>query len=200
MQSRLSALLHRVKRSFLENRPDWMGRTVERLLWRSRHLVVVATFFGVLTSVVLFLVASRDAWNVLTSGVRYALGSHHNSEARSSIVAGVVVVLDGYLLATLLIVLSLGLYSLFVRRIDVAIDEKDAQHVVDISSIDELKTRIVGIIVMLAIVRFLELALFTSYTTPLDILILSASIVLIALSVPLLHRTTSHAKETFPEQ
>ncbi|HEY5603587.1 MAG TPA: YqhA family protein [Gammaproteobacteria bacterium] len=71
-------------------------------------------------------------------------------------------IIDGYLLAAVLLIFALGLYELFISRIDVV--NKDDEHgmasnVLIINSLDDLKTRLAKVILMILIVRFFENAI-----------------------------------------
>src|SRR5688572_4022681 len=95
----------------------------ERALWSSRFVVVVAVVASLVASLVLFAMAT---WDVATlthhalGYVSFALPDAERLQLRNSIVAHVVEVVDGYLLATFLLIFAFGLYELFISDIDAA--------------------------------------------------------------------------------
>lgn len=75
---------------------------LENLLWRSRFVVLLAVFGSMLAGVAMFVVSSLDVWHLFTEVAHYfsALGGEGSLEIRHHIVAAVVEIIDGYLLAT----------------------------------------------------------------------------------------------------
>lgn len=65
--------------------------------------------------------ASVDAWIMISHLGEYIsldLSAEARAELRSSTVTHVVEIIDGYLLATVLLIFSLGLYELFISKIE----------------------------------------------------------------------------------
>jgi len=106
-------------------------------------------------------------------------------------VANIASVIDGYLFATIMLIFAMGLYELFISKIEIAEDNELAQRILLIRSIDDLKDRLAKVIFLVLIVKFFEYALHGSYTTPLALLQLAAGILLIAAALWLTSR--SHA-------
>ena len=68
---------------------------------------------------------------------------------RSQTVTHIVEVIDGYLLATVLLIFSLGLYELFISKIEAAENSESASGVLLITSLDDLKARLAKVILMI---------------------------------------------------
>ena len=109
------------------------------------------------------------------------------SSLRAATVTHVVEIIDGYLLATVLLIFALGLYELFISKIDVASLSKTASNVLIINSLDDLKSRLAKVIMMILIVRFFEYAIDMHIDTSLNLLYLAAGIALIGLALYLSH-------------
>jgi len=109
---------------------------------------------------------------------------------RALTITHVVEIIDGYLLATVLLIFSLGLYELFISKIDQAESTETQSSVLAINSLDDLKTRLGRVILMILIVNFFEHAISMAFETPQDLLILAAGIALIGVTLYL-----SHAEE-----
>jgi uncharacterized membrane protein YqhA len=104
-----------------------------------------------------------------------------------STVSHIVEVVDGYLLATVLLIFSLGLYELFISDIDQAHGSKASSKILVISSLDDLKSRLAKVIIMILIVTLFEEALNMKVAAPIDLLYLGGAIALIALALYLTH-------------
>ncbi|MBI2313300.1 MAG: YqhA family protein [Betaproteobacteria bacterium] len=100
-------------------------------------------------------------------------------------------VVDGYLLATVMLIFSLGLYELFVSDIDAARNSKAPSRILVIESLDDLKNRLAKWILMILIVKLFEHALRIGLSGPLELRYLGGSIALAELALYL-----SHAADT----
>ena len=99
----------------------------------------------------------------------------------------VVEIVDGYLLATVMLIFALGLYELFISKIDMAENDETSSNVLMITSLDDLKGRLAKVILMILIVKFFEHAIKMSFNNPLDLLYLAGGITLIGLAIYLSH-------------
>jgi uncharacterized membrane protein YqhA len=165
----------------------------ERLLWGSRLIVLLAVVASLLVSVGMFYVSTVDVIGLIGYIAQYA-GTHgaERLELRSSIVAHVVEVVDGYLLAAIMLIFSLGLYELFVSRIDVAEGSEFASRLLLIHSLDDLKDRLAKVVLLILVVKFFEYALSLPFKTPLDLLYLALGTLLVSAA---LYLTKDKAKE-----
>jgi uncharacterized membrane protein YqhA len=96
-------------------------------------------------------------------------------------------VVDGYLLATVMLIFSLGLYELFISDIDQAHGSRASSKILVISNLDDLKGRLAKVILMIMIVTLFEEALNMKLETPIDLIYLGGSITLIALALYFSH-------------
>jgi uncharacterized membrane protein YqhA len=110
------------------------------------------------------------------------------TELRATVVAHVVEVVDGYLLAAIMLIFALGLYELFVSRIDVAEGSEFAERLLLIRSLDDLKDRLAKVVLLILVVKFFEFALRLTITSALDLLWLGLGILLVAAAVMLTHK------------
>ena len=105
----------------------------ETAMWQTRFLVLLAVIFGLLGSVVLFIVASIDismyAFNIILEAV-YPKNFHEN------IVSGIIGAVDLYLIAIVLLIFSFGIYELFISRIDHNKVSSEDTKILSISSLD----------------------------------------------------------------
>jgi uncharacterized membrane protein YqhA len=169
-----------------------LERSFEKLLWNSRFVVMVAVIASMITALAMFYLASVDVYHMVIHLGEYLspdLVGEARQEFRANTVTHVVEVIDGYLLATVLIIFSLGLYELFISKIEEA-ENSDNSKVLAIHSLDDLKTRLGRVVLMILIVNFFEHAISMEFHGPLDLLALAGGIGLIAIAMYL-----SHAEE-----
>jgi uncharacterized membrane protein YqhA len=163
----------------------------ERLLWQSRLVVLLAVVASVAVSLAMFFLATVDAVYVVGHLWGYAspgLAEAARAELRATTVAHVVEIVDGYLLGAVLLIFGLGLYELFISKIDVAKDSETSSNVLLIESLDDLKVRLAKVILMILIVRFFEHVISVTFDTPLSLLYLAGGIALIGLALYLSHK------------
>ncbi len=162
----------------------------ENFLWNSRFIVLVAVISSLSIAFAVFYLATVDAIYTVMYALEYGAPGLEGSERaalRASIITHVVEIVDGYLLATVLLIFSLGLYELFISKIDMAESSESSSNVLLIRNLDDLKNRLAKVILMILIVRFFEYAIRMKFTTALDLLMLAGGIALIGLALYLSH-------------
>jgi uncharacterized membrane protein YqhA len=168
---------------FLEN-------LFEGSLWNSRFVIIAAVVGSLLAGFAIFYMATVDVFILLGHAMHYA-DSSLTEEARKALhdgtVSHIVEVVDGYLLATVMLIFSLGLYELFISDIDQAHGNKASSKILVINSLDDLKSRLAKVILMIMIVTLFEEALNMHISAPIDLVYMGASIALIALALYLSH-------------
>jgi uncharacterized membrane protein YqhA len=159
------------------------GGLFERLLWGSRLLVLVPVVAGLVLAVGVAFVATVDAVYSLGTVARFAdpsLGPEARDASRDAVITAVVKVLDGYLISAILIVFSLGLYELFVSKLDAAEDSETGSTVLHVKSLDDLKNKVVSLVLLVLAIEFFQRALRLTYERPVDLLYLAGGVLLIS--------------------
>lgn len=162
----------------------------EGSLWNSRFVIIAAVIGSLLAGFAIFYMATVDVVYLFQGALHYAdsdLTDVARKTLHDSTVSHIVEVVDGYLLATVMLIFSLGLYELFISDIDQALGSKASSKILVINSLDDLKSRLAKVILMILIVTLFEDAINMHVTTPLDLVYLGASIALIALALYLSH-------------
>lgn len=177
-------------------------KTVERLfegfLWQSRFIVLLAVVASLVSSVILFVIATIDVGSLVVKTVGYSLGAHGGEgydTFHSDIVSHVITAIDDYLLATVLLIFALGLYELFISKIDQA--EENAAHssrILLIKTLDDLKDRLAKVILMILIVTFFKNVIHTKFNDPLNILYLGSGILLVAVALYFTNKSGHHGE------
>lgn len=168
----------------------------EGILWQSRFIVLFAVVASLFCSLTMFYMATVDAFYTVVHFVHYIdpdLVGVERSTLRSQTITHIVEIVDGYLLATVLLIFALGLYELFISRIGAAEKSETASNVLIINSLDDLKARLAKVILMILIVRFFEYAISMDFNKSLDLLYLAAGIALIGLALYLSHESDKKA-------
>lgn len=167
-----------------------MEKIFENFLWHSRLIVLLAVVASLASAVAMFFMASVDAWYMISHLFHYAspaLGGAERVALRAETVTHVVEMVDGYLLATVLLIFALGLYELFISKIDMAEEASNSSQVLVITSLDDLKSRLAKVVLMILVVRYFEHALSMHFATSLDLLMFAGGIALLGLALYLSH-------------
>jgi uncharacterized membrane protein YqhA len=179
---------------------DRMVRAIEqgfeKFLWNSRFIVILAVISSMVSSVILFVLATFDVFGLVGKVFRYmSLPLHGRTgaayeEFHGDVVGHIIGAVDDYLLATVLFIFALGLYELFISKIEEAEAEAAASsRILLIHSLDDLKDRLAKVILMILIVTFFKNVIHTTFTDPLNILYLGVGILFVALSLFFTHRS-----------
>ena len=168
-------------------------RVFERLLWNSRFVVVVAVVGSVAAGFALFYLATIDVFYLVMHLAPYAgdMTEAARAELRSNTVTHVVEVVDGYLLALVMLIFGMGMYELFVSDVDEARQSKTSSKILVIESLDDLKNRLAKVILMIMIVRLFEHAAKMNVTTTLDMLYFGGAIALVGIALYFSHKSES---------
>ncbi|WP_345985177.1 YqhA family protein [Sulfurimonas sp. HSL-1656] len=162
-------------------------------LWNSRLFTLFAVVFSLIGAIILFVVASLDIWNVLVMVWDVVAHHAHPEHLHEDVVANIIGAIDLYLIAIVLLIFSLGVYELFVSKIDAAEDgDGKSSSVLQIHSLDQLKDKIAKVIVMVLVVNFFQRVLHTQFNGALEMLYFSGSILLLALALYFLHKGDQH--------
>jgi uncharacterized membrane protein YqhA len=169
---------------------NYLEKLFESVLWNSRFVIMVAVVGSLLAGFTIFYMATVDVVNLFWHALHYA-DSGITEEARKALhdgtVSHIVEVVDGYLLAIVMLIFSLGLYELFISDIDQAHGSKSSSKILVVNNLDDLKSRLAKVILMILIVTLFEQALNMKLSTPLDLVYLGGSIALISLALYLTH-------------
>jgi uncharacterized membrane protein YqhA len=169
---------------------DKLERFFERGLWSSRFIVVVAVVASMAAAVAMFFITTVDIWYAIAHVLGYAnpdLTAAGRKVIHDQTITHVVEAVDGYLLATVMLIFGLGLYELFVSDIDEARGSHVSSKILVIENLDDLKTRLAKVILMILIVSLFEHALKMEVNAPQDLVYFGAAIALIGLSLYLTH-------------
>ena len=161
-----------------------LERIFESGLWNMRFLVLFAVIFSSIACIVLFVLGSFEIGHVIFNGLFHHTGIE---SMHKEILIKFIEAIDLYLIGVVLLIFSFGIYELFISKIDVArLDESVT--ILEIKDLDELKNKIIKVIIMVLIVSFFSKILQSSeeYDTPLEMLYFALSILALSVGVYLI--------------
>ena len=127
-------------------------RFFEYGLWSSRLIVLLAVIFGTLSAIALFIAGSAEILTSLYHSLTLTPSETFYVELLKGIIGGV----DLYLIGMVLLIFSFGIYELAISKIDIARNSESFHTLLEISSLDDLKNKIIKVIIMVLIVSFFQ--------------------------------------------
>jgi uncharacterized membrane protein YqhA len=160
----------------------------EGALWNSRFVIFSAVIGSLVAGFVIFYMATVDVYFLVQHALHYAsLPDDARKALHDGTVTHIVEVVDGYLLATVMLIFSLGLYELFISDINQAHGSRASSKILVINSLDDLKGRLAKVILMIMIVTLFQEALNMKVQSPVDLIYMGGSITLVALALYFSH-------------
>ncbi|WP_189464726.1 YqhA family protein [Litchfieldella qijiaojingensis] len=156
----------------------------ERFLWYSRFMVLLAVVPSLLGALALFIIATLDILEVVIDAwVYYVAGG--SEDIHDTVVTDVIVAVDMYLIAIVLMIFGTGVYKLFVSRLELA-EQRDSPHPFNVQSLDQLKDKIARVVILAVIIEFFRAVVGISFANPLDAIYLALSVLALAAALYLM--------------
>ncbi len=156
----------------------------EKLLWSSRLMVLSAVVSSLLLSLMLFVITTFDVGSLIVHAGDYIGATAEVKKAlKVEMIAHTVGSIDGFLLATILLIFALGLYELFISEIDEAKKSGRSSKVLVINSLDDLKAKLAKVILMILVVTFFEVSLSMTFLGALDLVYFALGILMVSLAL-----------------
>jgi len=166
-------------------------KVFESFLWNSRFVVLLAVLASMLGMLMLFFLAAESMWHLAHEFLEVALThDRFTAEFHADAVGTIISAIDDFLLATVLLIFSLGLYELFISKIDVAQNEKAASQILMIKNLDDLKDRLVKVVLMILVVAFFKNVLHVNFDEPINALFMGGGILLVSLATYFSHKAS----------
>lgn len=150
----------------------------ESFLWSSRLLVMLAVVPSLVGALVLFVIGTADMITVLTKTVTYYLTAG-SPDIHDTVVPAIVMAVDIYLIAIVLLIFGAGVYRLFVSPIEQA-ESEASEHPFNVSSFDQLKDKIARVVILAVIIEFFRAVVDIRFQTPLEAIYLALSVLALA--------------------
>ena len=158
----------------------------ENVLWSTRFVVIIAVVLSIISSISLFLIGG---WDIIQATIFNNPLFNENVNNSNDLLFKIISSIDLFLIGIVLLIFGFGVYELFISEIDFAKD-KFADSTLKINNLDQLKNKIIKVIIIVLIVKFFEkvLKLSHNFTTPNDLLLFSISILSICIGYYLINR------------
>ena len=186
----------------MEREPGRLERFFERALWDSRLLMVIAVVASLLLAAGTFYLALVDLvyfFGLVADYGSLGTGIAERNELRAEVITAIVKVLDGFLICAILIIAALGLYELFVNKIDVARFSEAAPRLLQVHDLDDLKERVARLILLILLIEFFQRALRIPLDTAQDLLYLAVGILFVSGAIYLTGRRPEENFKGKPE-
>ena len=163
-----------------------LGNKFEKALWSTRFIVLIAVILSIISSITLFLLGG---WDIIQATFLNNPLFNKNINSNNDILFKIISSVDLFLIGIVLLIFGFGIYELFISEIDFA-KGKFAESTLKINNLDQLKNKIIKVIIIVLIVKFFEkvLKLSHNFTTPHDLLLFSIAILSICIGYYLINR------------
>ncbi|WP_297810321.1 YqhA family protein [uncultured Helicobacter sp.] len=160
-------------------------------MWNARLFVILAVILSLIGSILLFVVASVDILKAAKQTYFYYVGVlGADADIHNILLNTIIMAIDLYLIAVVLLIFAFGLYELFITKIQIK-DESNSK-VLEIHTLDQLKDKLAKVIVMALIVAFFSKVLNMGMKSTQDMLFFAISILALAIGLYFLHKDSKH--------
>jgi len=167
--------------------------TFEKMLYLSRFLSLFAVVGSLVSAIVLFVFGTMNVYVAFKNFLNNPTGANHSDLA--SLLTVFVSSVDVYLFAMVLIIFGMGVYELFISKMDPVETKFDTRPSwLRITSIDDLKSSLGKVILMVLIVSVFEHSLSIDYDKSVDLVYGSVAVVLVALALYVTHLSNHKSK------
>jgi len=160
-----------------------LEKIIERILWESRFMVILAVISSVFSALILILMGTYDIIQMINDFFLSISDKESYELFQKKVIVRIISAVDFYLIATVLLIFGVGLYELFISKIDYAEKDTRSSRILIVHSLNQLKDKLAKVIVMVLIVTYFKYALSKKYEEIMGLLYLSAGIIMIALAI-----------------
>jgi len=166
-----------------------LEKIFESALWNFRFVILIVVVALLISSLVAFYLGITSTFEAVYI-VLHAEGAEGVSSVANVVIVYLISSLDEFLLGIILIIIALGIYELFISKIDVMGEDEDLPYPkwLTFRSMDELKAVLTKVIIIILMVYFFKSVVVMKFDQPLSILYLAVSIILIALANYISHK------------
>ncbi|MDG2989337.1 YqhA family protein [Candidatus Synechococcus calcipolaris G9] len=157
---------------------------VESFLWYFRLLVIIPVAFSLISVVTLIIVGSEE----IVRGIIHQIVNPNVPETYTKTLGYIITGIDIYIIAIILLIFALGIYELFISKIDIAANDDSNQPLLESQSLDRLKDKLLKAIVMALVITFFKQMLSVKVESSEDLLLVGAAVLIISISSYLMQR------------
>jgi uncharacterized membrane protein YqhA len=167
----------------------------EKLLWNSRLFLIIAVITSILAAILLIFIGSYDIF-ILFKKMFFAVQDYSYYESiQKEVLAKVIGAVDNYLIATVLMIFGVGIYELFISKIDYLENDRKSSKILLVHSLDQLKDKIAKVVVMVLIVTFFKYSIGQKDWDMVKLLLLAGGTLLVSISLFLISFKNGHGDE-----
>jgi uncharacterized membrane protein YqhA len=163
-------------------------RAFETALFQCRFLALFAVIGSMVAALSLFLKGTIEICQGvigLMHSVPYFVPTAVDDKI---VILAFIPAVDNYLFAMVLLIFSMGVYELFISKIDPAVREAFSHpRWLKIDNLDDLKTQISEVVVMILIINFFQFSYTVPLVSPLDLVYFGGGILAIGASLFITH-------------
>ena len=136
-----------------------------------------------------FTLIILGSWDIIEAVIFYNPLFDESISNNNDLLFKIISAIDLFLIGIVLLIFGFGIYELFVSEIDFA-NAKFTESTLKIRDLDQLKNKIIKVVIIVLIVKFFEKVLKFSenFTTPMDILFFGLSILSICIGYYLINK------------
>ena len=151
-----------------------MNNIFEKILWNARYITILSVVLSIVSSFTLLVIGS---WEIIEAVIFYNPLFDESITNNNDLLFKIISAIDLFLIGIVLLIFGFGIYELFVSDIDFT-NSKFNESTLKIKDLDQLKNKIIKVIIIVLIVKFFEkiLKFSESFKDPIDILYFSLSI------------------------
>ena len=163
-----------------------MSGKFEKLLWSVRYITILAVILSIIAAFTLIILGS---WDIIEAVIFYNPLFDESISNNNDLLFKIISAIDLFLIGIVLLIFGFGIYELFVSEIDFA-NAKFTESTLKIRDLDQLKNKIIKVVIIVLIVKFFEKVLKFSenFTTPMDISYFGLSILSICIGYYLINK------------
>ena len=163
-----------------------MNNIFEKVLWNARYITILSVVLSIVSSFTLLVIGS---WEIIEAVIFYNPLFDESITNNNDLLFKIISAIDLFLIGIVLLIFGFGIYELFVSDIDFT-NSKFNESTLKIKDLDQLKNKIIKVIIIVLIVKFFEkiLKFSENFKDPIDILYFSLSILSICLGYYLINR------------
>ncbi|MCG8365705.1 MAG: YqhA family protein [Pseudanabaenales cyanobacterium] len=167
----------------------------ELLIWKFRLFALLPVIFGLLSTLNFFVIGSFE---ILYTLIYSAKLDHFDEESVEKVITSIIGGIDHYLIGVVLLIFSFGIYEIFISPLNIRLKHREVK-ILKVTTVDQLKHKIMGVIVLVLVISFFKKALSMKIDTIVDLAYMAASILVVALSGYLLHLQSHHGHSSNEE-
>ena len=157
---------------------------LEKLMWRFRLVAMIPVVMSLVSTFVTFVLGTKSIFHSFMALQAPESVGDHGDRLEAELLAGIVSGIDLYLIGIALLIFGYGMYELLVSNIDAAreADGGGSNGLLDIRDLDQLKEKLVKVLVVALIVTAFKFMLMMKVEDSQSLILFCLSVLLLALS------------------